>query len=180
MLIEGTGTNSNTVLNAIGTSSNNNGGNGVGLTNRGGAKSIRSAVPTSTVAIRSRATWGSGVQLRGTGTTDIKSSAIVSAYSRLGLIKLANGEEGILIDTGAANNIIGGATSAHGNVISGNSKSGVTISGVGNTGNDVLSNLIGFEYPRLSAMAICKVVSRCEPGLLIRYRRQRCRQHYLG
>lgn len=146
VLIEGAGTNSNTVQgNFIGTSSSNNGGNGVGIAIRGGAKF--NTVGSTDINGRNTISGnvGSGVQLRGVGTTDNQVIGNRIGLLDSGLIKLANGEDGILIDTGAANNTIGGPTSAHGNVISGNTKSGVNISGAGTTGNDVLSNLIGLN-----------------------------------
>ncbi len=70
-----------------------------------------------------------------------------------GSVKLANGEDGVLIDTGATNNTIGGLTATAGNVISGNDKSGVTISGSGTNNNQVLFNVIGLNAQGIGAIA---------------------------
>jgi hypothetical protein len=55
---------------------------------------------------------------------------------------IANGF-GVLLNTGATNNTIGGTTSAAGNVISGNTTDGVELSGSGTSGNTVEGNYIG-------------------------------------
>jgi hypothetical protein len=58
---------------------------------------------------------------------------------------LANGGDGVLIDTGSTNSSIGGTTSGAGNVIDGSGTAGIGISGSGTTGNVVLGNLIGTD-----------------------------------
>lgn len=50
---------------------------------------------------------------------------------------------GVGIQSGATNNLIGGTTAAARNVISGNGAGGVTISGLGTTGNRVQGNYVG-------------------------------------
>ena len=58
---------------------------------------------------------------------------------------LSNGFCGIELDNGTSGNTIGGATSGAGNVISGNSSSGVLIRNPGSSGNLVQGNLVGLN-----------------------------------
>ena len=60
-----------------------------------------------------------------------------------GANELGNGDDGVVIEGGAANNTIGGTDLGAANVISGNSFDGVLLYGDGTTGNLVLGNLIG-------------------------------------
>ena len=68
-----------------------------------------------------------------------------------GTVALSNGRNGVAIYAGSANNMIGGATSAARNVLSGNNRSGVLITGGGATGNRVRGNYIGIDEPGSSA-----------------------------
>jgi hypothetical protein len=61
-----------------------------------------------------------------------------------GASALPNGT-GVLIDRVAAHNTVGGAKTGIGNLISGNLRAGVDISGAGTTGNHVQGNLIGTD-----------------------------------
>ena len=58
-----------------------------------------------------------------------------------GTVSFGNGD-GVLIDGGAANNMIGGTTSGTGNLISGNYAQ-VVLTDAGTTGNQVAGNLVG-------------------------------------
>jgi titin len=60
-----------------------------------------------------------------------------------GTADLGNFEVGVRIVNGSAGNVIGGSTAAARNVISGNGRDGVHISGVGTRGNVVGANRIG-------------------------------------
>ncbi len=60
-----------------------------------------------------------------------------------GVAAVPNSTSGILIQSGANNNTIGGITAAARNVISGNTASGVEINGVGTSSNVVSGNYIG-------------------------------------
>lgn len=155
VLIEGLGTDTNIVQgNAIGngTVASSGLGNGVGVAVRSGAKSnsIGTANANGGNTISGNVTWG--VQLRGTGTSlnQVVGNNIGGTNGRLA--RLANGEDGILIDTRASNNTIGGATAAHTNTISGNAKSGINISGSGTDANRVLNNLIGLNSTGTTAV----------------------------
>ena len=72
--------------------------------------------------------------------TDITGSTIVG-----------NTFDGIRIENGAINNTVGGATSAHGNVITGNGQDGVQINGENSDGNTIQNNLIGTVADQSSA-----------------------------
>jgi|GEM_PF-715997 len=63
----------------------------------------------------------------------------------------ANGINGILLDAGADNNIIGGTTAAQRNIISGNTVNGINV--VTNTGNTILGNYIGLNAAGTAAVA---------------------------
>jgi titin len=65
-----------------------------------------------------------------------------------GTAPLGNGQAGVLIDTGAASNTVGGTAAAAANIISGNHGSGVDIAGSGTSGNVVLGNVIGTDRSR--------------------------------
>jgi CSLREA domain-containing protein len=60
-----------------------------------------------------------------------------------GTADLGNTDDGVLINNGASDNIVGGTTTAARNVISGNDGDGVEINGATTTGNKVLNNRIG-------------------------------------
>lgn len=60
---------------------------------------------------------------------------------------------GIFIEGGAANNTIGGSTTAVGNVISGNTHDGVHISGSGSDGNTLGGNVIGVALDGNTALS---------------------------
>ncbi|HEX9386976.1 MAG TPA: hypothetical protein VF918_11705 [Anaerolineales bacterium] len=68
---------------------------------------------------------------------------------RTGLIALGNGTDcchsGIVLHSGASNNTIGGNIPSAGNVISGNTADGVTITDPGTSGNIVSGNFIGTD-----------------------------------
>ena len=74
-----------------------------------------------------------------------------------GTVALANGTNGVQIDTGASANTIGGLTTTPGtgagNVISGNTSDGVEITGTSATGNAVAGNLIGTNKSGTAALA---------------------------
>jgi parallel beta-helix repeat protein len=80
-----------------------------------------------------------GIVLSGTGATNdlIKGNYIGLAFN--GTSSLANGGDGISIDSGAQTNVI------QGNVISANGSAGIRISGGGTSGNLVTANLIGTD-----------------------------------
>jgi titin len=62
-----------------------------------------------------------------------------------GTVDLGNGSFGVMINNDAINNTVGGVAAGTGNVISGNSSAGVSISDAGTIGNVVRGNFIGTD-----------------------------------
>ncbi|MFO0804036.1 MAG: hypothetical protein U0791_13060 [Gemmataceae bacterium] len=69
-----------------------------------------------------------------------------------GMSQLANAENGVFIQLGSNANTIGGTTAGSGNVISGNTGSGVRLEGSGTSGNILASNLIGVAADGATAL----------------------------
>src|SRR5207244_3519792 len=84
-----------------------------------------------------------GILLEGAGTSGTMIQANEIGTNAAGTAALANGNDGILIQSGANNNTIGGTAFGAGNVISGNLGNGITITDSGTTGNVVEGNYIG-------------------------------------
>ncbi|HZR29792.1 MAG TPA: hypothetical protein VFA71_13520 [Terriglobales bacterium] len=84
-----------------------------------------------------------GIQIAGLGTNAniVEGNFIGTDVS--GSVAVGNGLDGVRIQSGAANNIIGGISAGTGNLISGNHGNGIGITLGGTTGNIVLGNLIG-------------------------------------
>jgi len=62
-----------------------------------------------------------------------------------GIRPLGNVEYGIRIESGAKDNLIGGALEGEGNVISGNGRNGILITGTGTDGNRIIGNAVGTD-----------------------------------
>ncbi|MCX6025089.1 MAG: right-handed parallel beta-helix repeat-containing protein [Chloroflexi bacterium] len=86
-----------------------------------------------------------GVTLTGAGTEDNTVSGNYIGTDPAGMNALGNGYHGIWIENGAADNIIGGTTTAEGNLISGNSHRGIQLEGTGTTGTVISANAIGVD-----------------------------------
>jgi hypothetical protein len=84
---------------------------------------------------------GNGLELRGASGVQIVGNLI-------GTVR--NGLNGLLLDAGAANNTIGGSGAS--NVFSNNGLNGIEIAGPGTSGNVVLSNFIGTDSSRSTAL----------------------------
>ena len=69
-----------------------------------------------------------------------------------GVVALGNGAIGVVIFSGAANNLIGGAEPAARNVISGNTSDGVRIVNAGTDGNRVQGNYIGLDVSGVAGL----------------------------
>jgi Ca2+-binding RTX toxin-like protein len=69
-----------------------------------------------------------------------------------GAAAVSNNAAGVLIQSGAAGNTVGGTAAGAGNVISGNGVSGITITGGGATGNVVQGNYVGTDPTGTSAV----------------------------
>ncbi|MBC8422446.1 MAG: right-handed parallel beta-helix repeat-containing protein, partial [Chloroflexi bacterium] len=84
-----------------------------------------------------------GVAIRNSGTMSNTISGNYIGTDVSGTADLGNGAHGILIQSGAQQNIIGGTTAGAGNLISGNDRMGVLISDEGTDHNTVSGNFIG-------------------------------------
>lgn len=108
-------------------------------------------------------TGGSGSTIRGLAINRFASNGIVLSASDNNLIErcfigtnaagtlaLANGADGIRVV--GANNVIGSLTSGAGNLISGNTRHGLILTGASTTGNDLLGNTIGMNFTRTASV----------------------------
>ena len=97
-----------------------------------------------------------GVEITGSGTTGNVVAGNFIGTNAAGTAALANGTDGVEIDTSASGNTIGGLTSTPGtgagNLISGNTGDGVEITGSGTSGNEVAGNLIGLNAAGATAL----------------------------
>lgn len=84
-----------------------------------------------------------GISMWNAGTSENQVLGNYIGVDALGSNGLPNGENGVLIAGGASNNRIGGLTAGAGNVISGNTGAGVSITERGTSGNQVFGNIIG-------------------------------------
>ena len=88
---------------------------------------------------------GNGLTLGGAGITDCVIRGNIIGLNAAGTSALPNALNGVVVEDGAHGNTIGGTTAADRNTISGNLQNGVSISGVGTTGNAILGNFIGTD-----------------------------------
>jgi titin len=93
---------------------------------------------------------GVGITIRGSANV-VQGNYIGTDASGTGAIP--NGMEGIWIAPGGQDNIIGGSSAGERNVISGNDLFGLSISGLGATGNVVKGNYIGLDASGSAALA---------------------------
>jgi hypothetical protein len=85
----------------------------------------------------------SGVNMFGAGTNQNVVAGNYIGTDVSGSIAFGNGTDGVRIEATASNNSIGGTSAAARNLISGNIRNGVNITGAGTTGNVVEGNYIG-------------------------------------
>jgi len=86
-----------------------------------------------------------GVYISDPGTSGNMVEADLIGTDATGTHALGNGSDGVIIQSGAANNTIGGTTAGAGNVISANDRYGLHITGAGTADNLVLDNTIGAD-----------------------------------
>src|SRR5262249_54025112 len=82
-----------------------------------------------------------GIRINGTSSNVVQGNFIGTDVT--GTVALGNGGDGGLIANGATNNTIGGNVSGTRNIISGNSRDGIEITGSGTNNNWVAGNFIG-------------------------------------
>ncbi|HEX3557712.1 MAG TPA: FG-GAP-like repeat-containing protein, partial [Pyrinomonadaceae bacterium] len=92
-----------------------------------------------------------GIEITGAGATGNQVKGNYIGTDATGTADLGNGSNGVHIFA-APNNIVGGASVAERNVISGNDGSGVFIGNAGATGNIVRGNFIGTDATGASAL----------------------------
>ena len=87
-----------------------------------------------------------GIAVDGSGTSDnVLTSNLVGVAVIVGNMTSLPNSDGVLVQAGATDNTIGGATLASANVISGNTNSGLNIGNFGTSGNLVENNFIGTD-----------------------------------
>ncbi len=86
-----------------------------------------------------------GINLVDTGTSGNVVQGNKIGTDVTGTADLGNAWDGILLSTGATNNMIGGTAAGAGNVISGNDQRGVSLKGTGTANNAVEGNVIGTD-----------------------------------
>ncbi len=87
----------------------------------------------------------SGVRVTGVGTTYAIIKGNYIGTDNAGASAIPNGNDGVVIDSGAQNSTIGGTNTGEGNLISGNAWSGVSIYGSNTDSNKVFGNFIGTD-----------------------------------
>jgi titin len=86
-----------------------------------------------------------GLAIGNTGTTGIQVQGNIIGLDATGTADLGNGWIGVLVNSGAAGNTIGGTTPEARNIISGNNQSGVVLDQSGTSNNTVAGNYIGTD-----------------------------------
>jgi CSLREA domain-containing protein len=105
---------------------------------------LRIEAPNSTVKGLVINQWsGAGIWIDGSGATGNKVTGNYIGTDASGAQDLGNSAYGVSVD--GANNIVGGATAAERNVISGNDALGVLFEDTGTGGNKVMGNYIGTD-----------------------------------
>ncbi|MBX3179181.1 MAG: DUF5011 domain-containing protein [Candidatus Hydrogenedentes bacterium] len=94
---------------------------------------------------------GSGVEIDGAAATG---NLIADCFiGTNGQAPLGNNNHGVLIQNGASDNLVGGADAGDRNILSGNIRSGVFLTGTGTSGNRILGNYIGLDSAGVAAVA---------------------------
>ena len=84
-----------------------------------------------------------GIRLSDPGTSNNVIAGNIVGTDASGMVAMPNGESGVLVESGAHDNTIGGVLPGYGNLISGNVGPGISIFGNGSDRNVVQGNLIG-------------------------------------
>ena len=157
VLIQGAGTTSNTVLgNLIGVDQDGlvalgNGGNGVTINQSADGNTIGGTAPFEGNVISANSK--NGVNINGAGTSGNTVVGNIIGANATGTVDLGNVLSGIQIAGGATGNAIGGTTADAPNLISGNNKHGIALTGTGTTGNTIIGNSIGTNLAGTTALS---------------------------
>lgn len=137
-----------------------NGGDGIRLTE--GAHDNLIGGPESHSGNLVSGNAGSGICLRGDGVTGNLVTANWIGLSLSGYGAIGNGwsdGDGILLDSGAHRNTIGGLDESSRNVVSGNFRFGIHLDGAGTDNNQVVGNFVGVNATGTSSLGnACGVV----------------------
>ena len=93
-----------------------------------------------------------GIALSDSGTADNLVVGNAIGTNAAGTAAIGNGSAGVDLDSGAANNTIGGTSAGASNIISGNTAYGVSLTGSGTNNNVVAGNLIGTNSAGTAAL----------------------------
>lgn len=146
--ISGTGTTGNTVAaNIVGS----NASSGVQISDGASNNTIGSTAAGLGNVISANSQHG--VVLTGAGVTGNTLLGNFIGTTANGSTALGNRRDGVVITGGASNNTIGGTVAGSTNLISGNGRIGVYISGTGTNGNLVAANAIGLNAGGTAAIA---------------------------
>jgi hypothetical protein len=155
VVITDAGTSNNVIQsNAIGTNTTVTGAlaNQDGVHIQSGAKNNTIGGTTSVTGNIISGNKAAGVLVSDSGTSGNAIEGNFIGLESSGTTALAN-VDGVMIQLAASNNTIGGNVAGSGNLISGNSNSGLTIDGTGTTGNKVLNNVIGLDVTGSASLA---------------------------
>ena len=126
-----------------GTVANANGGDGIEVLDGSTANTIGGTVAAGTAGNVISGNTATAWSITGAGTTGNVVAGNLIGTDITGTAALGNGLNGVGIDTGASDNIIGGTTASARNIISANGNSGVQI--IGANDNLVEGNYIGTD-----------------------------------
>lgn len=90
-----------------------------------------------------------GIDISGSGAANNIVIGNLVGLGADGTTALGQGVDGIVVTSGAKNNIIGSTTAGSGNVVSSNVNDGIEVSGAGTSGNQVLGNFVGTDVTGL-------------------------------
>jgi hypothetical protein len=155
VLITGMNTNNNVIQsNVIGTNTTAKGplANQNGIEIQTGAQNNTIGGTTSTTGNIISGNAATGVLITGANTSKNVIEGNFIGADVTGNTALANAD-GVVIKGTATNNTIGGTVTGSGNLISGNTNSGITIKDAGTTGNQALNNTIGLDVSGAAALA---------------------------
>jgi CSLREA domain-containing protein len=135
-----------------------NGGDGVVISGGassnvvGGTVSNPGAAPGNVIS----GNTGDGIDVSGAGTTGNLVQGNLIGLNGAGSAAIGNNQNGVIVQSSAGGNTIGGTTSSLRNVISGNSfvgSDGIEVNGAGITATNVLGNTIGLDTTGTNSVA---------------------------
>ena len=147
VFITGSGATGNTIsgnyigLSASGTVRRGNGTSGVLINSSASNNTIGGTSPGSGNVISANTV--NGVLMDGASFNVVAGNII--GLDPTGTIDLGNNQDGVALNSGSTNNVIGGTVAAARNIISGNDAAGVIFRNTGTSNNSVIGNYIGTD-----------------------------------